>query len=534
MADLTTRRVGRPVPGAPRSVAEVLDGPLGRVPRAEALVGRRRRYTYAELDAEVNRAAHALDELGVGPGDRVAACLGNEPELVVAFLAVMRLGAVWVGVNRVLTPAEKAVLLADAAASVLLAEPSVRHELAPHAAGLRGLHTVDVVLAGRGDGADEHWDLLLSRSDPSPRWRARRGDLDPYAPAAIAYTSGTTGAPKGVVHSQHNLVTVGAANRVWGGWRAVARQGAVLPLTILNVVALCPLLVFQLDGTCVCVDRRDPLGLAEWVALERIESFSSVPTIVHDLVNSTELRDEDLASLSHIGAGGGALPPALAGAYRDRFGRQVLAGYGLTEAPAVVTTQTPETAGPSGGAGRPLPHLRLSVRDGRGEPVAAGDEGEIWVEPVDEGPLAGVYTPFLGYWGRPPTDEVVTGAILRTGDLGHVDDDGTLFVHGRRQEVIVRGGSKISPAEVEQALRADRRVVDAAVAGRPDVRLGEAVVAWVQLAPGSTATPAELLASCAGRVARYKVPARLHLVDRFERNAMGKIRKAALPDPPGS
>ena len=520
------RRTPRHVPGAPRSVAEVLDGPLARCPDDEALVGRHARYSYRRLDEVTDRAVAVLVGLGVRRGDRVAASLGNVPELVIAFLAAMRLGAVWVGCNRALAPAEKGELLRHSGARVLVCDPDTAAALSRGGGELPALeHVVDCAHGERSSP----WVRLVEAAEPDASWRAAA--VDPFAPAAIAYTSGTTGTPKGVVHSQHNLVVVGAVNKVWGGWRAVARQGAVLPLTILNVMALCPLLVFQLDGTCVCVDRRDPSGIAEWVRAERIESFSSVPTIVHDLVTSAEVAAEDLASLSHIGAGGALLAPALVDAYRRRFGKEVLAGYGSTEAPAVVTVQSPGEARPFSSVGRAMPHLSVTVRDDDGVELPDGEEGEICVAATESGPLAGVYSPFLGYWEDPDAGaEAVRQGVLHTGDLGHLEA-GLLFFHGRRSEVIVRGGAQVSPAQVEAALREDVRVADAAVVGRPHERLGQEVVGFVQLAPGATVSGDELRAACAERLARYKVPARLHVVAGFERNAMGKIVKSTLKEP---
>lgn len=516
----------RRVPGAPASVAEVLDGPLARCPDVEALVGREVRYSYRQLDEAADRAVSVLAGLGVRRGDRVAASMGNDPALVVAFLAAMRLGAVWVGTNRALAPVEKAYVLGHSRAKVLLCDTDTAAAMAPRRRELPALGELVECEAGAGTSA---WASMVEAAAPDRAWR--RNGVDPAAPAAIAYTSGTTGAPKGVVHSQHNLVVVGAVNRVWGGWRAVRRQGAVLPLTILNVMALCPLLVFQLDGTCVCVDHRDAVGIAEWVRRERIESFSSVPTVVHDLVVSEEVRPADLTSLSHIGAGGALLAPSLADAYRRRFGKEVLAGYGSTEAPSVVTVQSPGEPHPQGSVGRAMPHLSVTIRDGDGVVLSDGQEGEICVAAIEHGPLAGVYSPFLGYWEDPDASaRALGGGVLHTGDLGHLEG-GVLFFHGRRSEVIVRGGAKVSPAEVEAALRADGRVADAAVVGRPDDRLGQEVVAFVQLVPGTSVSPDELRAACAERLARYKVPARLHVVDGFERNAMGKIQKSALDEP---
>jgi acyl-CoA synthetase (AMP-forming)/AMP-acid ligase II len=507
-------------------VAEVLDGPLSRCPDGEALIGRHVRYSYRRLDEAVNRAVAALAGLGIRRGDRVAACLPNAPELVVLFLAVMRLGAIWVGVNAALTHTDKSHLLDHSGARLLVCEPDTARDLSPHRGQLASLE--EMVECVPGDRSSP-WAGLLERAEPDDSWR--REPVDPVAPAAIAYTSGTTGTPKGVVHSQHNLVVVGAVNRVWAGWRAVPRQGAVLPLTILNIMALCPLLVFQLDGTCVCVDRRDAPGIAEWVAREHIESFSSVPTIVFDLVTSEDVRPEDLQSLSHIGAGGALLAPPLADAYRRRFGKEVLAGYGSTEAPSVVTAQAPGDPRPPSSVGRAMPHLAVTVRGEDDVVLPDGHEGEICVAAAEDGPLAGVYRPFLGYWNDQRAGaEVLRHGVLHTGDLGHLEE-GVLFFHGRRSEVIVRGGAKVSPAEVEAALRADERVADAAVVGRPDARLGEEVVAFVQLVAGAALSAQDVRSSCQERLARYKVPARVHVVESFERNAMGKIDKSTLHEP---
>jgi long-chain acyl-CoA synthetase len=270
------------VPGAPRSVADVLDAPCARCPDKVALVGAGVRYSYRDLDVAANRAANALAALGVGPGDRVAASLPNHPDIVIAFLGAMRLGAIWVGLNRVLAPPEMAVLLADCAASVVLTDR-------PDVGGAWNGRVID---AG-GDRSGEWAELLSAAMATRPEI-----EVDPLAPAAIAYTSGTTGQPKGAVHSQHNLVTFGAVNRFDSNWRAVPRQAAVLALTILNLMALAPLLVWQLDGTCVCVERPDPDTIARWVRDEGVQSFSAVPTIVYDLVSSPSVSADDLASIT--------------------------------------------------------------------------------------------------------------------------------------------------------------------------------------------------------------------------------------------
>lgn len=522
LAGLAYRIPAATIPGAPKSVAEVLDSPRRSQPEAVALVGRHARYTYAELDEVANRAGEALHRLGVAPGDRVAASLPNDPDIVVAFLGAMRLGAIWVGVNRGLAPPEKLALLADAEASVLLAD----HET------LGALHA-------RVDGSESWRSVEVGANDPSAPWqqllagassqRPRR-EVDPFAPGAIAYTSGTTGQPKGVVHSQYNLVTVGAVNRLTGGWRAAPCQAAVLALTILNVMTLCPVAIFQLGGTCVVVDHHDPARLAAWVRDEQVASFSAVPTIVHDLVASPAVSPEDLASLSCIAAGGMALSDELRAAFRDRFGKELVTSYGLTEAPAMVTSQAPDESLPPGSSGKQRPHIEITIHDEHGRELPAGSVGAICVSPARQGPLAGVYTPFLGYWGQPAaTRRVLDGTTLRTGDVGTLAEDGTLFVHGRADDVIIRGGVNVHPTEVVRVLETEPRIAAAAVVGRKDARLGEKIVAFVETTEGAAVTSEELRDYCRDRLTRSKIPDEFVVVEQFTRNTMGKIVMTSLP-----
>ncbi|HZQ56461.1 MAG TPA: AMP-binding protein [Acidimicrobiales bacterium] len=518
------RAEGRTPPGSPRTVAEVLDAGLAAGPTRLALAGRHTRLTYAELDREANRAANALAQLGVGPGDRVAASLPNHPDIVVAFLATMRLGAVWVGVNRVLAPKEKAHLLADSGARVVVAEPAITAELDPFRATMPALAHV---VGATPDGSPSLWsDLVAASGTDRPAVH-----IDPFAPAAIAYTSGTTGWPKGAVHSQHNLVMVGAVLRIARNWRAVPRHAAVLPLATLNVMVIGPLVALQQAGTCVCIDRADPLVIAEWVEREQVQTFSSVPTVIHDLVVRPEVRTDQLRSLSHIGVGGASVPAPIAERFRARFGGEALVGYGLTEAPSIVACQVPGEPHPQGSCGRSLPHVALTVRDEDGRVLGTGESGEVCVGAATDGPLAGVYTPFLGYWGRPDaTEAALRDGVLHTGDVGFFGSDGTLFLEGRKNDMIIRGGSNVYAAEVERVLQSEPRVARAAVVGAPDERLGERVVAFVQLAPGMAATPDELRRFSSGELARYKVPDEVRIVDELEVSTTGKVVKGPLRD----
>jgi len=489
------------------TVGEVLDRQVARDPERLALVGRSGRLGYGELDRAANRAANALAALGVTRGDRVAACLPNDVDIVIAFLGVARLGAIWVGVNKPLAAPEKAYLLRDSGARVFLAAP-------------------DVALP----------ETLAQRIEVAPGSFANEGDesrprvpVDPHDPAAIAYTSGTTGFPKGAVHSHHNLLLPGAVAAAAGTYGPELRQGVLLPLTILNLMVLGPLVAFQDGSALVCMDRIDALGVAEWVRRERVGHFAAVPTVLYDLLTHPEIRREDLASLRRPEVGGAECPEEFRALYRERFGHEVTIGYGMTEAPTAVTRSDGRAAPRPGLCGKPVPQIEILILDEKDQPVEPGEVGEICVAPARSGPWVGAYTPMLGYWNQPKeTEKALRGGVYHTGDLGFVDEQGDVYIRGRRNELILRGGANVYPAEVERVLCEHPAVAACAVLGRPDPRLGQRVVAAVQLAAGAAADAAQLAAFGRERLARYKVPEEFAFVAALPRNAMGKVQKREL------
>ncbi|MGQ0830409.1 MAG: class I adenylate-forming enzyme family protein [Microthrixaceae bacterium] len=487
----------------PASVAQVLDRALANGPDREALVTRTRRLTYAELDTEANRAAHALRSLGVGPGDRVAASLPNDAEVVVAFHGAMRLGAVWVGVNRALAPPEKRYLLEDSGASLLLTDD-------------------DVPGAGAPLVSSAQWVEAVAAASPASLGLA----IDPHAPAGIAYTSGTTGHPKGAVQSQHNLLLPGAVLVETRGYDETLRKGDCFPFTVLNMAVLTTLLVSQAGGCSIVMDRIDAEGVAEWIRTERVTTWNGPPALLHSLATNDGVAPSDLASLDEVWTGGADCPETIRSMFEEKFGLPVLATYGLTEAPTVVAIDPRDGPHVAGSSGRPLPHLAVRIRGGDGAALRAGETGEICVAPADDR-----YRPMLGYWQRPDaTAETLAGGELHTGDLGFLDVDGNLHVRDRRSLVIIRGGANVYPAEVERVLLEAPGVAACAVFGVPDERLGERVVCVVELAPGVAALDAAAVRShCSANLAKYKLPERFVVVDALPRNAMGKVIRAKLP-----
>jgi long-chain acyl-CoA synthetase len=488
----------------PRTIAEVFAPVVAVDPDREALVTRSGRWSYSELDRLASKAAHALASLGVQPGDRVAGGLPNDVDVILAFHGAMRLGAVWVGINRALAPPEKQYLLDDSGTSLLLCDAATAEQVS--GASCRVL-TVE-------DGPGEWHDALGEGSD-----EPFVGDVDPYAPAGIAYTSGTTGYPKGATHSQHNLLVPGAMLGASRGWGATLRKGDFLALTILNMQVLTTLTTAQAGGSAIVFDRNDPVGVAEWIRDERVTVWNGPPALIHSLAHDDGVSRDHLATLDEVWNGGGDCPEPVRAAFEEKFGKPVLMTYGLSEAPTVVTIDDPDGGHAVGGSGRPLPHLEIQVLD-----------DELCVAPATTGAYAGVYRPMLGYWNRDEaTAETLRDGVLHTGDLGFVDDDGFLHVRDRKSLVIIRGGGNVYPAEIERVLHERPEIEACAVVGLPDERLGERVAIAVQLRDGATVTEDELREHCLANLARYKVPERWLFVDGFPRNSMGKIQRRDLP-----
>jgi long-chain acyl-CoA synthetase len=491
----------------PRTVADVFAPVVADDPTREALVTPSGRWSYAELDAFAARAANALLAMGVRAGDRVAGALPNDLDVVLAFHGAMRIGAVWVGINRALAPPEKRYLLDDSGTSLLLCDLPTAEQLATVGAGDARVVVVD--------GATGEWSEAWSGATHEPVVV----EIDPYAPAGIAYTSGTTGYPKGAVHSQYNLLVPGAVLNVSRGYGPSLRKGDFLPLTILNMQVLTTLMTAQAGGCAVVFDRSDAMGVAEWIRAERINVWNGPPALIHSLAGDDGVAPADLATLDEAWTGGGDCPEPVRNAFSQKFATPVISTYGLSEAPTVVTINPPDGTHVTGGSGLPLPHLEVHIVD-----------DEICVGPATVGEWAGVYRTMLGYWQRDDaTAESLRDGLLHTGDLGFVDDQGYLHVRDRKSLLIIRGGANVYPAEIERVLHARPEIEACAVVGIPDERLGERVAVAVQLRAGAMISEDELREHCFANLAKYKVPQRWLFVDSFSRNSMGKIQRRDLP-----
>ena len=479
-------------------------------PERTALVHGSRRLTYAALDDRVRTLAAGLAGLGVERGDRVAYLGPNHPAFVETMFATTALGAVFVPLNARLAAQEHAFALDDTGARVLV-----------HAAAV-DVREVPLQTPEGGEHADRGTFLTLevgcSYEDLVTRTADRRDpvDVDPDDTAVLLYTSGTTGRPKAARLSHANLT--------WNALNVLvdvdlARDEVCLlsaPLFHAAALGMTCLPVLLKGGTLVLEEAFDVDRTLDLVPAEGVTTMFGVPTMFAALARAPRFEDTDLSSVRYLLCGGAPVPPALLERYAQR-GLTFLQGYGMTEAaPGVLLLDREHAREKTGTAGRP--HFFSDVR--------LADTGEVLVR----GPNV-----VDGYWRRPresadafESGEHADRGWFRSGDVATVDDDGFHRIVDRVKDLYISGGENVSPAEVEGVLTAHPDVVDAAVVGVPDERWGETGHAWVVLAPGATATPADLLAHLDGRLARFKQPRGIEVVDALPRNPTGKLDKGAL------
>lgn len=525
----------------PRDVAQVLCRGLDTAPDKVAVSATSGSLSYRELNAAANRAAHAFETLGVKPGDRVAVCLPNDLDIVAAFHGAMRLGAIWVGINQPLAGPEKAYILCDSGATLALFDRSTAEQVQRERASVPDLKSI-LVVANSDAGMEADWGSLARTQDESPVGAA----VDPFAPAAIAYTSGTTGHPKGVVHSQKNLLLPGAYLINTRRYDAELRKGDAFPLTILNLLVLSTLLTSQVGATAIIMDKLDARTVANWIRDERVTVWNGPPPVLYTMAHDDSILPSDLETLGEVWSGGADCPEAIRRAFEEKFTATIYGTYGLSEAPTVVAAEVPHKTHVSGASGQALPHLEVTIRDRNGAVLPTGEPGEICVGARNQGQIGdrlridwGVddtgelptYQPMLGYWNKPQATAIaMRDGVLHTGDVGSLDAAGNLSVTDRLNVMLNRGGANVYPAEVERVVLGFSAVDSCAVLGVPDERLGQRIGMLVQFKPGHEPDVDALIAHCREELARYKVPELVAVVESLPRNSMGKIDRRALSE----
>lgn len=492
------------------------------------------RVTYEAQYRAIARLAGWLVACGLGKGDRVAIAMRNMPEWPVTFFAATVIGAIAVPLNGWGTGEELGHVLGDATPRALICDDERWARIAPLALPIE--HVLVTRTSPGTDGA-RRWDDIVG---PPPRWcdlpdaALPAAIIDTDDDAAIFYTSGTSGRPKGAIATHRNIVcNIGSIG--FGAVRNVLRRGGTIPPPRRRTL-LAPLPLFHVTGcaalmmssiaagnTLVFMSRWDAGAALALIERERIEAVGAVPTMAWQLLDHPDRARFDLSSLETLTYGGAPAAPALV----DRLARDMrvtpATGWGMTETMATVTSfggadylARPHSAGP------PVPIAQLDIRAPDGvRSLPPGTAGELWVK----GPMV-----VRGYWNSPEaTAESFVDGWLRTGDIARVDDEGFVEIVDRAKDVIIRAGENIYSVEVEQCLLAHDAVAEAALIGAPHPVLGEEPVAIVVARPGWSLDPEALRDHVRRHLAAFKVPVHVHVsAGPLPRNANGKVLKRVL------
>ena len=499
------------------NVADLARDTAARLPDKPALIFHDAPITYGEVDRQIGLAAAGFRALGIRPGDRVAVMVHNVPHFVYAYYGLLRAGGVMIPLNTMYTAEEVSTIVADAdARAVVVAEP-----FAGTVDGLRDTLPMleHVIVAGTTApiGAMT-WEQMIGRAGVEVS--AAEGAPDDLA--VLAYTSGTTGKPKGAMLTHGNLLA-NLDQMSHAELLAEAEDDVVLlALPLFHIYALNVILglTMRVGGTAVLMERFDAIASLDAVERHHVSVLFGAPPMFIAWLNTPGVERYDLSTVRLAVSGAAPLPGPVLEDFARKTGITIWEGYGLTETAPGVTSNAMGTVAKPGSIGKPLPGVEVRIVDAHGEDVEEGDPGEIWVR----GPNV-----FRGYWRQTDaTNEALADGWFHTGDVGYADDDGYVFLVDRKKDLVIVSGFNVYPREVEDVLYRHPKIADAAVIGIPHPYTGEAVKAFVVLAPGTTATEEEILDFCRRSLARFKCPQVIEFVAELPHLPTGKVLRRAL------
>ncbi|WP_347060082.1 AMP-binding protein [Blastococcus sp. HT6-30] len=495
--------------------------------------------TRQELDELSDGLAAGLLAHGFGPGDRLAVYLQNVPQFVIAMVAAWKAGGTMVSINPMSRQRELSYLLKDSGAVVLLSLESlydqVAREVVPDTDVRLVLTTSELEFQTRDDerlfagtsrqrheGTTDLLELVAAhRGEVPPPVGLRADDV-----AFLTYTSGTTGVPKGAMNTHRNVVFTA---QVYRDWVHAGRDGAIFGIApLFHITGLIGHIAVSLlaPAPLVLAYRFEPQVVLDAFVEHRPAFTIGAITAFSALLNAPGFSKDHFASFTSVYSGGAAISPTAEQNFLAATGKHVHNAYGLTE------TTSPMTVTPFGAAspvdpisgalsvGVPAPNTIVRIQDDEGRDLPLGEIGEI----VAEGPQV-----VAGYWGKPEeTAANLPGGALKSGDVGFMNPDGWVFIVDRKKDMINASGYKVWPREVEDVLAEHPAVRESAVVGVPDEKRGETVKAFVSLRPGATATAEELIAHCKQRMAAYKYPRNVVVLDELPKTVTGKILRREL------
>lgn len=485
---------------------------IGRNPESIAIAGAHGNMTYAELGASVDALAAALQDIDGTPGSRVGICARNTTEHLMALLATYAAGKVWIPLNPRNGRAELDAMIAATGPAIVIADGSCLGRFTPRGAPL---------IIARCE--EEKTDLLTVRGLIT-KWATQRPTRIARKPddaQIIKFSGGSTGTPKPVVQSIRTINAQADGIRQFFDFQSSDVNLIAAPLTHGASCFVLPIL--EMGGCHVLLEDAKPPEMFTAIGRFAVTTLYAPPTLLYTMLAYASSVGPEIRSLRHVIYSAAPMSPAKIRECQRLFGPVIETAYGQVEAPQIVTAmRANELAREENllSVGRPSSVATVRIMDADGSLLPAGEVGEI----VVSGPLV-----MSGYLDRPDaTAEAIVGGWLHTGDLGLIDDRGYLFIRGRIRELINTGGFKVFPAEVEVALARHPAVVECSVFGVADPKWGEAVNAAVVLRSRSPVSADQLIAFVKDELGSVKAPKRIHVVEQLERNAAGKVSRAAV------
>jgi long-chain acyl-CoA synthetase len=493
------------------NIADLLSHSADQRPDHVAVKVDEEKLTYAALDEAAARVAGLLRAKGVQPGDRVGIMLPNVAHFAVCYYGALRVGAAIVPMNPLLKQREVAFYLGDSEAKVILAW----HQFAEAAHSGAEQAGVECVLVEPGE-----FETLLQRCQPTDELI----DRQPDDTAVILYTSGTTGKPKGAELTHDNILrNVEVAVGLFGLDERAVTLGA-LPFFHAFGQTCALNATVSVGGTLTLIPRFDAGKALAILGRDAVTAFEGVPTMYAGMLHHQDADTADTSALEVCVSGGAAMPVEIMRSFEDKFACEILEGYGLSETSPMASFNRRGRERKPGSIGLPVDGVEMRLVDDHSTPVAGDDVGEIQIRG---------HNVMKGYWRRPEaTAEAIDAeGWFSTGDIARVDEDGYFFVVDRKKELIIRGGFNIYPREIEEVLYEHPAVREAAVVGIPHPDLGEEVGAAVALKAGADCAPEVLRDFVKQRVAAYKYPRHVWIVDGLPKGPTGKILKREIKPP---
>jgi long-chain acyl-CoA synthetase len=464
---------------------------------------------YRAVEEASARVAGLLKQKGVEPDDRVAVMLPNVPYFAFIYYGVLRMGAAVVPINPRYEANEVAYHVKDSGAKLLFAWHDFM-QAAERGAEEAGVEVVSV--------EPEKFEAMLGEVEPDHEVVER----DPGDVGVILYTSGTTGAPKGAVLTHGNL---GMSTDIATSLVEMSEDDVILgALPFFHVFGqACGLNgATKLGGCLSLVPRFQPAKVLEAIQRDGVTIFEGVPTMYSAVLNAEDRDQYDTSSLRIGITGGQAMPVEVMERFEEAFGIEVLEGYGLSETTSVGTFNHPGERKP-GSIGKPVEGVHVKFVDDDGNEVEQGEIGEIAIKGDNVMPE---------YWNKQEaTSETLRDGWFHTGDMGHVDEDGFVYIDDRKKDMIIRGGENVYPREIEEVLYRHGAIAEAAVIGVEDERLGEEVAAAVVVKPGEDLSVEDIQEYVKGKLAKYKYPRKIWFSDQLPKGPTGKILKREIEVP---